>query len=397
MPDKTFAIPSRRELVWFVPFLCIALIALGLLRPLPHFSAPQHSRIVVDAAGRSIPIEVPYRGTALTWWGSFTNWYLEHTHSPETMLYAGGPIERARFVGTILSWVYPELLNTDSFWQENVISRGRGPYAEVEGLMAYNPGAYIGAGSSGGPLPLMRSVGLPVVDTWGSVRGAEAVLFQVARIESALIQHRERGEAMIAHYLKAFAELKQDVEPATIRQRPRTLTMGSSFRDKLRLGVSGQRSVYVEVYYPRAGLVDASVGNIGTHDDAERILAMDPDMVFLFGSPGDSLHMESPEEFLRDTRWQGMKAVRDRRVYRMPGRGCPAPVLVRWMAELAHPERMRPATREVLRKYVLDEYGYRMTEDQIDKVLDLEENRAQPGYERFVRVKQDTKDAGGSR
>jgi len=384
MLGKRLKVPPTGEFVWLTPCVYIGLIALGLLRPLPSFPPPAHNRVVADAAGRKIPIELPYRGTAITWWGSFADWYLEHTQAPESMLYAGGPVERSRFVGTILSWVYPQVLNNDELWKANAISRGRGPYVEVESLLAYNPGAYIGAGSNGGPLPLLRRVGLPVVDTWGSVRGAEAIVFEVARIESALVAHPERGEAMISLYKNAFAALKQDVQPATLSGHPRALMIGSSLHDKMRLGIAGPRSVYAEVYYPRAGLVDASGGYIGTHDDAERILSMDPDIVFLFGSPNGPMPMESPQEFMIDERWRGMKAVRNRRVYRVLGSGCPAPILVRWMAELAHPERMQPRTREVLRKYILDEYGYRLSDAQIDKILDLSENKSQTGYGRFV-------------
>jgi ABC-type Fe3+-hydroxamate transport system substrate-binding protein len=384
MAGNRLKTPQPSEFIWLAPFVCIALTVLGLVRPLPSFAPPAHNRVVVDAAGRRIPIELPYRGTAITWWGSFADWYLEHTQSPKSMLYAGGPVERARFVGSILSWVYPEVLNNDELWKANAISRGRGPYVEVESLMAYNPGAYIGAGSSGGPLPLLRRVGLPVVDTWGSVRGAEEIKFEVARIESSLVGHPERGEAMISLYKRAFATLKQDVQPSTLSEHPRALMMGSSFRDKMRIGIAGPRSVYAEVYFPRAGLVDASPGFIGTHDDAERILAMDPDIVFLFGSPNGPMPMESPQEFMMDERWRGMKAVRTRRVYRLTGSGCPAPILVRWMAELAHPERMKANTREFLRRYIVDEYGYRLNDAQIDKILDLGENEHQTGYERFV-------------
>lgn len=62
---------TSRELIWLGPFGCIALIVLGLLRPLPSFAPPVHSRTVIDAAGRAIQIAIPYRGTAITWWGTF--------------------------------------------------------------------------------------------------------------------------------------------------------------------------------------------------------------------------------------------------------------------------------------------------------------------------------------
>jgi iron complex transport system substrate-binding protein len=381
---------SPRELLWLGPFACIALVALGLLRPLPSFAPPARSRIVMDAAGRSVQIEVPYRGTAITWWGSFPNWYLQHTHAPETVLYAGGSRDRAFFSNNIMSWVYPQVVKNDRLWKDNAIAAGRGPYVEVESLLAFDPGAYIGAGSSGGPLPLLRRVGLPVVHTWDPHRKLEEGMFEPARIESALVGHPERGEAMISRYRQSFAELNQELKPSTLSNHPRILMMGDFVRDKIHLSVVGPKGMYSEVYYPRVGVANAAIGFMSTTMDAERILAMDPDIVFLYGSNNGPIPMQGPESFLQDPRWKGMKAVRDRRVYRLPSGDAPGnllcgPILARWMAEIAHPDQLQPRTREALRKIIEDDFGYRLNDDQIDIVLHMNENSDQPGYERFTR------------
>lgn len=82
--------------------------------------------------------------------------------------------------------------------------------------------------------------------------------------------------------------------------------------------------------------------------------------------------------------------MRDRRVYRLPGGDSPGnllcgPILARWMAEIAHPDRLQPGTRAALRKRIAQEFGYRLSDDQIDTALHVDENRAQPGSGRFTR------------
>ena len=79
----------RREFIWLVPFLCIALMAIGLFRPLPHLPGPAHSRQVVDAEGTPVQIALPFRGAVLTF-GAHPSAYLAATRSPETLLIAGG-------------------------------------------------------------------------------------------------------------------------------------------------------------------------------------------------------------------------------------------------------------------------------------------------------------------
>jgi len=61
------------------------------------------------------------------------------------------------------------------------------------------------------------------------------------------------------------------------------------------------------------------------------------------------------------------------------------PIWTRWMAEIAHPDREQIGTRQALRGRLITEFGYRLTDDQIDMLLLIDENKGQPGYERFTR------------
>ncbi len=217
---------SPRELIWIAPFLCIALMALALLRPLPHFPVPARSRTVMDGGGTPVRIALPFRGTALTW-GVNVAEYLEDTHAPETLLKAGGPFfDRPWFARQVASWIYPQVLEQDSIWDASGVSRGRGANAEIETHFAFDPGAYLGV--TWGPVPLMRRVGLPALYVAANTKNWDEWNFSTARVVTALIGHPERGEALIARYCQAYVDLDRELHTSTLASRPRVLIMGSS-------------------------------------------------------------------------------------------------------------------------------------------------------------------------
>jgi ABC-type Fe3+-hydroxamate transport system substrate-binding protein len=392
--------PFHREFLWLAPFLCIAFFAAGLLRPLPRIPLPADYRTVVDAGGTPVHIALPFRGIALTK-NSFANSYLENTRSPGLLVYADKP-------SGAMSWVYPELLKRDSLWNTQLIAKSDSPYTEVERLLAYDPSVYVGCG---GPRELVLRIGLPVYNCGGSDdlrrrRGlpdlaakagcgtppdpmqsryprkwnyySESYLFPGVRTYSALIGSPEAAETRVDAYCQAVADLREELRPSTLTSRPHVLAEGES------AGL-----------LPRAGIIDAAMERKIAGDDAEHLLIMNPDMIFL--------PQGNPRDFMRDPRWQGLKAVLDRRVYRRPGLmewwagGLTfKPIETRWMAEIAHPERLQPKVRQILRDRMISEFGYRFTEDQIDRQLHVAENAASVGTERFSRDSQIDRKPGAS-
>jgi iron complex transport system substrate-binding protein len=377
------------EFAWLALFLCIALLALGLLRAEVKFPSPVSGRTVVDASGVAVRIPEPYTGTVLTW-GIGAAEYLEDTRSPQTLRNAAcGPLGRDWFEQQVVSLVYPEVLRDERVWDPRLIRYGRGPYAQIESLLAYEAGAYVCLPL--GPLGLLRSVGIAALDVRGRHNNWDESIFGTARVMTALIGEPERGRALIADYLKSYEQLERELQPETLTTRPRVLIMGSSTRDRSYLYIKSVRNSY-QIYLPPAGVVNASMGWTGERQNAERILAMDPDIIFLVGQSEGRFRLQGPAEFMADPRWRGLKAVRQKRVYRMPGPGPGGlaglifqPLWVRWMAEIAHPDRMRPKLRQALLRRVERELGYRLSEKQIDAQLHLDQNRDSAGYERFSR------------
>ena len=370
-------IPLRQEFLWLAPFLCIALIAFGLFRPLPHFAPPAHSRTIMGSDGVQVQIALPFRGLSLVP-AHCAACFLEETRSPDTVAYAGNFVARQRFAKDLMSQIYPEVLKKDSLWGSDLMHNSMSPFPELESLLAFDPGVYIGCRA---PTALMRSIGLPVL-TSGSTCGGkqklmscpgspvpsrwsyypEGPLFIPLLVEYDLIGHPELAEARIASYCQVISDLQHELEPSTLAYRPRVLMEGEYKGD-----------------FSRVGVVDAATERRIPGDDAERVLIMDPDMIFINGIN------TSPQQFMNDPQRKGLKAVWNRRVYKWEQGGITyKPAGIRWLAEIVHPERLLPKTRQLLRDRMMNEFDYRLSDEQIDKMLNVEENLGSAGAERFT-------------
>jgi len=354
-----------RTILWLAPFTGLTFMTFALLRPAPVFPVPEHYRLVTDAQGLKVVVPQPFRTIA----GSA---FLEVTHAPEAVYKMSSFGGRRAFATYFMSRFYPQLL-ADTLWDcPN----------DIESVFAHAGGVTF---FSIGDTRLMRRLGLPLLTAWPWSRDF-SLSHTAVRVINAALGHEAEGEAMIADQQQAFAELRKELRPETLTTRPRLLHMFSSPRDWNHL------SVFTDARFLEAddhmGVVNAGIGfeNPGRYSDAERVLAMDPDIIFLYGGGVAS--------FLADLRWQQLKAVRLRQVYAIVmgfRPGLPTyhlddpPLMARFGAEIAHPDRLRPKIRDLTRAHFLKAYGYRLSDDEIDDMLRVADNIRSAGFGRFVR------------
>jgi hypothetical protein len=379
-----------RSLGWIVPFACIGFTVLSLLRPVPQLqsSTPKTGRVVMDGSGMPVVIEEPFLGSALTWGpGLFADAYLEISSSPDTLVRARiFDSSRRHFSRQIMSRVFPEVLSREQTWQGGFT---KGPLLHIEQELAYNSGVYLA--NIYGPMRLLQQVGLPVVEISGKgIKNYDETLFVRTRIISDLLEQTEHGEAIVAQYKKAYKILEDELDTQHLSDNPRILIMGSPIKFRGSFYIKSLRNSY-QIYLPPAGVKNAAENWTGEQQDTERILAMDPEYIFLMAGGGDNTQ-QTPEEFMRDPRWQGLQAVKTRRVYRMFGTNGGGllglilqPISVRWMAEIVHPDRLKPRVRDVMRETYLREFNYFLTDAEIDAELHLDVNQGSSGYVRFIR------------
>ncbi|ATB70073.1 hypothetical protein SJPD1_1968 [Sulfurospirillum diekertiae] len=370
---------------WVFPFVAILLASFSLLRPLPVFITPASSHTVIDARGDAAYIDEPFLGAAFTWGtGIGALGFLEATKDPTLLVLAGTEDERKNDQKSILARIYPNFFSQGFRWSSKTYEKGW--YTDIEKALAYNPGVYLT--SNLGPGELLRKVGLPVLyvgskenKTW------DTYLFSAARVMAAVTEQPQRAEALINNYHDAYRQIDRELQVKTLTNHPRILIMGSSTQDKSHFYIKSYKNEY-RIYFPPAGVDNASKGWTGERVETERILAMDPDYIFLMA---DSKN-QTPDTFMHDPRWRGLKAVRDKRVYRMldgSGGGLLGlvlqPISVRWMAEITHPDRMKSGIREMLRETYIREFNYHLSDQEIDDELHISDNLHSQGYERFLR------------
>jgi iron complex transport system substrate-binding protein len=94
-----------------------------------------------------------------------------------------------------------------------------------------------------------------------------------------------------------------------------------------------------------------------------------------------------PEDFFAKPEWRILRAVRNRRVYKIPAISVwndvvEDPLLERWLAEIFHPQLQHELRNDYMKTYQ-SVYGYRLDNSQIDQAIFLQQNSGSRGYDRF--------------
>ena len=216
------------------------------------------------------------------------------------MAKAGGNArDRERFGSGIINRFYPRIAKDDALW---------GCPPEIQLLLAIDAGyTYF----DGYP-ELLRRVGLTALSlSWNSANRDEHI-FSVTRVEAEAMGREDRAAKFLANYRQGYIELEQELRTPTLAEHPRVLGMGASTNDWNFVYVTG---VSKEGRFDdsRIGIENASGGHevLGRQQDAERILAMNPDILLIGG--------QTPLKFSNDPR-----TARNARRAREPGLPRPA-------------------------------------------------------------------------
>jgi hypothetical protein len=222
--------------------------------------------------------------------------------------------------------------------------------------------------------------GLTSVSVWPNGRSQDDTIATMARVMNDVLGQPGRGAQFTVDYHHAWSDLDHDLHRETLDAQPSVIRMVAFEQNWSHLNAG---DVHGE---ERVGVSDGTrtYRASGRESDVERILAMNPDFIFLAG--------ESPETFYRDPRWAGMTATKTRHVYSVldgfmdwPYAIDNVPLAARRIAEIVHPERMQPKLREIMRNHYIKAYSYQLSDNEVDDLLRVKENRLSAGYARFTR------------
>ena len=369
------------------------MISTAVVRPRPDVRPSASSRIITDMTGRKVPVQLPFRGIGMTWGSSLREFYTV-TRSPESVL-AAWPFAQLEARGTVLGELFPRALNRTEFWESSKISNGQGPNANVESLLKTNASLFLGYSNMA---PLIDQVGLPFAGSVLILR--EELLFPEVRMVAGSMGQVQHGEELIERYHRDFADLAEELRPEAIVHKPRILmvTIPSRATRQGTIGFGGRINKFWSTMFARTAVTNAVddsdwlIRRNAYSSGVEPLLIFDPDIIILtdglYETPRD--HPLGPQEFISDPRFRAMRAVRERRVYRYPHGFTvnmfgiiETPLAARWLAEIAHPDVLKPRTRMLVRQRLQDDLNMNLTDSQLDEMLSVNENRGMLHAARF--------------
>ena len=365
------------ELKWIAPFVCLAAIAGISGRAEPQAPPPDGAHVFVDIRGKEIRIGAPFGGAVLTR-GTEVTGYLAATLAPETLLAVTAYGMGARVRNHTIGDIFPQVVMNRRIWASEGVSNAQGPKVEIERLLQYDPGAFMGWYTLAEPI---ERVGLAFIGFKPFPTSFDDLGYP-DRAYSSAVGKPERGMALIDYEAKANAQTDADLRSQNALRHPRYLYLGAKTDGGFTMQL-GAKNHYTRFFIPHAGVDNAcACPNYYGLVDAEHIIADDPDIIVLSPTPKTEL----PDEFVNDPRWLGLTATLNRRVYRAPpgiDYYIAAPFWSRWLAELAHPEQMPRQSRQLYRDYIQWLFDYALSEDQLDAAFAVKDNHNMANAERF--------------
>jgi iron complex transport system substrate-binding protein len=279
---------------------------------------------------------------------------------------------------SLLGHIYPQAQHIPVAATEGIGSTVPG---DPEQLLALNADAIFSWTWFSEPL---QRLGLPVAGLRFSPsrKQAEHDTFESWRSMAALAGRRTRAEEVIARYLVKMNAVEQ--ESSRMNTRPPTVLFLYLYRPGL-IGAAGgdlYTSQLIEMAHGENESASYSQGLL----NIEELLMHDPDVI-LYSCGGEDA--DCNRWFAHDPALQPLRALQARKIYRSPAgyyrvELVNSPLLLRWMAELLHPDQMPHALRQEYRATYHEVYGYDLSDEEIDAAIFVKDNLASSGYARFL-------------
>ncbi len=223
--------------------------------------------------------------------------------------------------------VYRALLQKHPQWQRP--HTGVGTDVNVETILSLRPDVVVTWAYNAKAVEFLEQKGLPVIAVYPDGIGE---LYEVIRLHGRLFGVEQRTEEVLSgmeHLLNMIRERAGRIPPAARRKvlqlggKPTTVSCA--------VGVTNDIIELIGAVNPASTLKQRS-----TDVSVERIIAWNPDVLFIWGNAG-----YSPEQILDGALWQHVTAVRQKRVYKLPKWSTWSPrlpLIALWMAQKTYPE-----------------------------------------------------------
>jgi iron complex transport system substrate-binding protein len=258
------------------------------------------------------------------------------------------------------------------------VTRG-GFVPNVEAILALSPDVVFQWANEGDEvIAALDRAGIP---TLGMLYGTQQTLEGYMRMMGAVTGNSPRVDTIIERQRSRWSEIERAMADVPAASRPKVLYFprfsGGNF------AVHGSDN-YQDLYIRLSGGINAAAGLRGHTQSVtfEQIVALDPEVILL-----GSFDAATPKDLYGDPRWQAVRAVRERKVYRMPIGGYrwdppnqESALTWTWLARLLHPNHARFDLAADMRDWFGLLYGYNLTDAEIDEILNVAANGGSSGY-----------------
>ncbi|MGB3484515.1 MAG: ABC transporter substrate-binding protein [Mycobacterium sp.] len=280
---------------------------------------------------------------------------------------------RTAIEGGFLGQAWPQLLDVPT----DVAGAEFAP--NVESVLALDPDLVIQWADRGaGIMDPLRNAGLTVAGlTYGTQQDLEAAIL----LYGNLLGKQDRSQSIVDDMHDQLRRLRAE-PPVSSDAAPSVLYLRGAADSLLAGGGASYNHFVTELVGGRnpAADLDAEQATI----DTEQLLAWDPD-ILLLGNFGPMI----PADVYADPALNQLRAVRDRRVYKVPLGGYrwdppsqESPLMWSWLAGIVHGTKAPGLRSEISRQYAFL-YASEPDDGQLDVILQTSANAASSDYDNF--------------
>lgn len=374
MPTRFVPKPGVSRRRWLAGALTATALALVSTACGPAHSATTDGGLTVrDLAGETVELAGPAR-RVVTIPLPAASMMVAVNGGPDVL--AGmNSASRTAIEGTFLGETYPELLKVPT----DVAGAEFAP--NVESVLALSPDVVIQWGDLGpGIVAPLRNAGLPVAQlTYGTQKDLEGAI----TLYGELLGKRQRAEQIVNGMRASMRRLRAEV-PEAGDDAPSVLYLRGADNELVAAGGASYNHYVTDLVGARNPA--AGVNDVNATINTEQLLKWDPDIILL-GNFGPT----TPADLYRDPALSSLRAVKDRRIYKVPLGGYrwdppsqESPLMWQWLAGLVHDTGAPGLRDEVARQYAYL-YGAEPTDAQLDTILQTKANASSRGYDDFGR------------
>jgi iron complex transport system substrate-binding protein len=328
---------------------------------------------VQDMTGRLVQLDGPARRIMML---APVSWHYLAVEPTDEFILMIPPYMKREIDLSVLSHIFPHLSQKPITFFDNSTAN----VFSIEESMLMNPDVVLSWAYLASNFERIKSNGLIKIV---ADKGEKEDLF---RVLGELTDKKHRVDWLMARYNENLNKILSDL-PGDIERLNILILDDDGF------------SLGTEKYYKRfnknIGLINAfnaaeAEGGKNRNINMESILSIDPDVLFINHYLLAFSTITVPDIYAND-KFQGLKAVRNKRVYHMP-RGSSRlegpfeePLFFLWLLQTLHPELpSNLSLRDEIKKTYLDVFNYMMTEDEVNSWLRLDENLLSEGYSHFI-------------